>query len=189
MNFFDCKRHGFASRIALSLVAGSLLAAPLAAAKPTDDALIGAAFIDTCVRKAPDSAAIRAGIEADRLWVKTQVPADFRLKPKAKAPVIDAWNRTIDGREVLLVLIAEPQSKGLQNNCAFVVRDERSAMWYFRSVSDHLKAFGMKLNQQDIPHWRYHKGKFANGQKGEVELRSKSAALPGKNILHLAIAY
>ena len=174
--------------IALLTTVAALFSAQVSA-KPTDDAAIGAAFIDTCVRKAPDSAAIRAGIEAEPRWVKTQVPAEFGLKPKAKAPVMDAWSQTIDGREVLLVLIAEPQSKGLQNNCAFVVRDERSAMWYFRSVSDHLKEFGMKLNQQDIPHWRYHKGKFANGQKGEVELRSKSAALPGKNILHLAIAY
>lgn len=174
--------------LGLLAAAAALLPAQVSA-KPTDDALIGAAFIDTCVRKAPDSAAIRAGIEADPLWVKTPVPAEFGLKPKAKAPVIDAWARTVDGKEVLLVLISEPKSKGLQNNCAFVVRDERSAMWYFRSVSDHLKEFGMKLNQQDIPHWRYHKGKFANGQRGEVELRSKSAALPGKDILHLAIAF
>jgi hypothetical protein len=172
------------------LAASAIFLLPVpAAAKPTDDVAIGTAFIDTCVRKAPDGGAIRTGIDADPLWVKTDLPSDFGLKPKAKAPVITAWKRMIDGKEVLLVLLSEPQSKGLQNNCAFVVRDERSAMWYFRSVSDQLKAYGMKLNQQDIPHWRYHKGKFANGQKGEVELRSKSAALPGKDILHLAIAY
>ncbi len=159
------------------------------AAKPVDDVVIGAAFIDSCVRPAPDAAAIRAGIAANPAWVAAPVPADFGLKKKGANAQLDGWKQTIDGREVMLVLIEEPASKGLKHNCAFVLRDDRSAMWYFRSVSDRLKAFGMKLNQQDIPHWRYHKGKFANGQKGEVELRSKSAALPGKDVLHLAIAY
>ena len=169
---------------AVALAAGSAVAG-----KPVDDASIGTAFIETCVRPAPDAAATRASVEANALWVKTALPADFGLKPKGSPAAIAAWRQTIDGRDVLLALIESPQSKGLKHNCAFVIRDERSAMWYFRSVSDQLKAFGMKLNEQDIPHWRYHKGKFANGQKGEVELRSKSAALPGKNILHIAIAY
>jgi hypothetical protein len=117
------------------------------------------------------------------------VPAELGLKPKARTATVAAWRQTIDGRDVLLVLIEDQSSKALKHNCAFVIRDERPAMWYFRSVSDHLKQFGMKLNQQDIPHWRFHKGKFANGQRGEVELRSRSAALPGKDVLHLAIAY
>ena len=186
--------HGAKARLsswaASALLATSvLLAAAPASAKKVDDVLIGAAFLDTCVRLAPDAAAIRAGIEANSNWVKTSVPADFGLKPKATVTRMEGWRQTIDGREVLLVLIDDEASAGLKHNCAFVVRDERPAMWYFRSVSDHLKEYGMKLNAQDIPHWRFHKGKFANGQKGQVELRSRSAALPGKDVLHLAVAY
>jgi hypothetical protein len=174
--------------IAFAALVG-LLSSPTAAAKKVDDVAIGAAFIDTCVRLAPDAAAIRAAIEANPQWVKTVVPADFGLKPKAEITRIDGWQRTIEGHEILLVLIDDDNSKGLKHNCAFVLHDERQAMWYFRSVSDPLKQFGMKLKQQDIPHWRFHKGKFANGQPGEVEIRSRSAALPGKDVLHLAIAY
>jgi hypothetical protein len=173
----------------LAAAAAFGIAASAHAAKPTDDVAIGAAFLDTCVRHAPDEAAIRAGIAADSQWSKTEVPPKFGLTPKAASAHVDAWSRTIDGHEVLLVLIDDEQSKGLKHNCAFVIRDERPAMWYFRSVSDHLKDYGMKLNRQNIPHWRFHQGKFANGQRGEVELRSRSAALPGKDVLHLAIAY
>jgi len=177
------------SKLHVAGAAVLLAAGSAAGAKPTDDVAIGAAFIDTCVRQAPDSAAIRASVEANAQWTKTALPADFGLKPKGSPAAINVWRQTIEGREVLLALIESPQSKGLKHNCAFVTRDERPAMWYFRSVSDQLKAFGMKLNQQDMPHWRYHKGKFANGQRGEVELRSRSAALPGKDVLHLVIAY
>jgi hypothetical protein len=167
----------------------AFIASPVIAAKPVDDAVIGAAFIETCVRPAPDDAALKAAIAGNPKWVSVEVPAELGLKPKARTATVAAWRQTIDGRDVLLVLIEDQSSKALKHNCAFVIRDERPAMWYFRSVSDHLKQFGMKLNQQDIPHWRFHKGKFANGQRGEVELRSRSAALPGKDVLHLAIAY
>jgi len=161
----------------------------MAADKKVDDVAIGAAFIDTCVRPAPDDAAIRSGIASNPSWISSDVPSDFGLRPKATTSRVEAWRQTIDGHEILLVLITDPDSKGLKHNCAFVFHDERPAMWYFRSVSDPLKGFGLKPNQQDIPHWRFLKGKFANGQPGQVELRSKSAALPGKDVLHLAVAY
>jgi hypothetical protein len=166
-----------------------LISAPAAGAKKVDDVEIGAAFVETCVRPAPDAAATRAAIEANPQWARTEVPADFGLKPEAGNAHVDGWRRTIGGDEILLVLIDDTQSSGLKHNCAFVFHDERQAMWFFRSASDPLKQFGMKLNQQNIPHWRFHKGKFANGQRGEVELRSRSAALPGKDVIHLAIAY
>jgi hypothetical protein len=157
--------------------------------KKVDDVEIGAAFIDTCVRPAPSRQAVRAAIAAQRSWAPAPLPSDFGLVKGAAPSRIDSWTRTIDGREVLLVLIENDASKGLKTNCAFVLRDHRTAMWYFRSVSDKLKAFGLKLKEQDIPHYRIHRGTFANGQKGEVELRSRSAGLSGKDVLHLAIAF
>ena len=174
--------------LALTLAA-AVIADPAAAAKKVDDVEIGGAFIETCVRPAPDRAAVRAGIAADPAWVQVPLPAGFGLVEDAEPTRMESWARTIDGREVLLVLIEDDDSKGLKTNCAFVIRDERSAMWYFRSVSDKLKTFGLKLKEQDIPHFRVHRGKFSNGARGEVVLRSKSAALPGKDVLHLAIAF
>lgn len=171
------------------LAATLLLATPAMAEKPVDDVAVGAAFLKTCVAPAPDHAAIQAGIAADPAWTSIPVPAELTLKPAGAAAVVSTWRQTIDGHEVLLVVTEDSANKSLKHNCAFVIRDTRQAMWYFRSVSDHLKQYGMKLNQQDIPHWRFHKGKFANGQPGQVELRSRSAGLPGKDVLHLAVAY
>lgn len=175
--------------LGLVAVAIATLASAPGWAKKQDDVEIGAAFIDTCVRPAPDSAAVRAAIVANSAWVSTPFPSDFGLAKKARPARKEAWTRTIDGHDVLLVLLEDDPSVELKTSCAFVIRDERSAMWYFRSVSDKLKAFGLKLKEQDIPHYRLHRGKFANGRRGEVNLRSKSAALPGKDLLHLEIAF
>ena len=175
--------------LAISAVAASALAAAPASAKKVDDVAIGAAFLDTCVRPAPDRAAIRQKIAADGAWSAVPVPAEFGLVAGAKSAKVETWARTIDGHEVLLAMIEDDLGKGLKTNCAFVIRDERQAMWYFRSVSDHLKDFGLKLKEQDIPHFRVHRGKLAGGAKAEAVLRSKSAALPGKDVLHLAIAF
>ena len=176
-------------KLTAAAVLAVFAAGPTFAAKPADDAAIGAAFLRTCIQPAPDHGAIKAGIAADAGWDSIPVPAELTLKPSGADATLSTWRQAIDGHEVLLVLIENPKSKGLKHNCAFVIRDERSAMWYFRSVSDNLKKYGMKLNQQDIPHWRLHKGKFANGQPGQVELRSRSEGLPGKDVLHLAVAY
>lgn len=173
--------------LAALLVAG--LAGGPAWAKKQYDVEIGAAFLETCVRPAPDSAAIRAAIAADPTWVSTPFPSDFGFAKKARPARKDAWIRTIDGHEVLLVLLEDDPSVVLKSSCAFVVRDDRSVMWYFRSVSDKLRNFGLSLKEQDIPHYRFHRGKFANGRRGEVIMRSKSAALPGKDVLHLEIAF
>lgn len=175
--------------LAMSTAAAIALVPAASWAKKANDVEIGAAFLDTCVAPAPDRAAVRAKIAADPGWVPTPFPSDFRFTKGTVPSRKDSWTRTIDGHEVLLVLVEDDLSKGLKTDCAFVIRDERSAMWYFRSVSDKLKAFGLKLNEQDIPHYRLHKGKFANGRRGEAILRSRSAALPGKDLLHLAIAF
>jgi hypothetical protein len=175
--------------LGLAAVAVAALASTPGWAKKQDDVEIGAAFIDTCVSPAPDRAAVRARIAAEPAWVSTPFPSDFGFAKKSRPAGKTAWTRTIDGHEVLLVLLEDDPSVELKNSCAFIVRDERSAMWYFRSVSDKLKAFGLKLKEQDIPHYRLHRGKFANGQRGEAILRSKSAALPGKDLLHLEIAF
>jgi hypothetical protein len=184
-------------KIAAALLAIAAVAAPTALpaqgtpakVKKVDDVEIGAAFIDTCVRPAPSREAVRAAIAAQGSWTPAPLPSDFGLVKGAAPSRIDSWTRTIDGRDVLLVLIEDDASKGLKTNCAFVLRDRREAMWYFRSVSDKLKAFGLKLKEQDIPHYRIHRGKFANGQPGTVELRSRSAGLSGKDVIHLAIAF
>jgi hypothetical protein len=160
-----------------------------AAAERTDDIAIGAAFLQTCVQSAPDHDAIKRGVEANPQWAPIAAPAELGLKPQGQNSSVTTWKQVIDGHEVLLVLIDDPESKSAKHNCAFVIRDERQAMWYFRSVADHLKQYGMKLSQQDIPHWRFYKGKFANGQPGQVEMRSRSAGLPGRDVLHLAVAY
>jgi hypothetical protein len=175
--------------LAVMAIGGAALACETASAKKVNDVEIGAAFIDTCVAPAPERAAIRAKIAADPAWVSSPFPSDFQFTKGTEPTRKESWTRTIDGREILLVLIEDDLSKGLKTNCAFVIRDERSAMWYFRSVSDKLKAFGLKLSDQDIPHYRLHRGKFAKGGRGEVLLRSKSGALPGKDLLHLAIAF
>lgn len=176
-------------KFGLAAVAIAALATTPGWAKKQDDVEIGAAFIDTCVGPAPDLAAVRAKIAANPAWVATPFPSDFGLAKKSRPARKEAWKRTIDGLDVLLVLLEDDPSVVLKTSCAFVIRDERSAMWYFRSVSDKLKAFGLKLKEQDIPHYRLHRGKFANGQRGEVNLRSRSAALPGKDVLHLEIAF
>jgi hypothetical protein len=41
----------------------AFIASPVIAAKPVDDAVIGAAFIETCVRPAPDDAALKAALD------------------------------------------------------------------------------------------------------------------------------
>lgn len=189
MGVWGNMRAGFALTAAAAAISFSSVAFSADGQKKVDDVAIGAAFISTCVKLAPDDGAIRSAIQADPNWKAVPVPAGFGLQPGSSQALVDTWSQTIDGHDVLLALITDPSGKGLQHNCAFVVRDDRQAMWYFRSVSDNLKQYGMKLRQQNIPHWRFHQGKFGNGQRGEVELRSRSAALPGKDVLHLVIAY
>lgn len=178
------KRPTLASLILLA----TLVTAPVLAAKD-GDAVIGPAFVKTCVAPAPDHASIKAAVAADAAWVSVPVPENFRVRGNWQDSDMAAWSRNFDGRNVLLVTISAPNSGGLTHNCIFLIEDNRPLKDYMPAFTAALQPLGLKLARTDSNNHSFYSGKLAGGGAVQIDLHGKSASLPGKRALHMAIAY
>jgi hypothetical protein len=173
------------ARLALiaTLVASSALAAK------DGDSIIGPTFVKTCIKPAPDHAAVKAGVAADGGWASVPVPENFRVRGNWQDSDMAAWSRVLDGRNILLVTISAPNSGGLTHNCIFLIEDKRSLSDYMPGFTAALQSLGLKLSRTDSNNHSFYAGKLAGGQPVQIDLHGKSASLPGKRALHMAIAY
>jgi hypothetical protein len=180
--------NGVKLLIALLPLTAALATTPTLAAKD-GDSVIGPAFVKTCVSPAPDHAAVKAGVAGDGGWASVPVPENFRVRGNWQDSDMAAFSRVLDGRNVLLVTISAPNSGGLTHNCIFLIEDKRSLSDYMPGFTSALQSLGLKLSRSDSNNHSFYAGKLAGGQPVQIDLHGKSASLPGKRALHMAIAY
>lgn len=175
-------------RARLAFLLAGLAVSPALSAKD-GDAVIGPAFVKTCVAPAPDHAAIKSAVIADDAWVPVPVPENFRVRGNWQDSDMAAWSRNLDGRNVLLVTISAPNSGGLTHNCIFLIEDSRPLKDYMAAFTAALQPLGAKLARTDSNNHSFYSGKLAAGGSVQIDLHGKSASLPGKRALHMAVAY
>lgn len=183
-------------------VKGILAALAVLAAGPAsamaDDKVMAPLFAESCGGSAPTAEAIEARMNADSRWRRLTdsdlaVEAFATVRPgvpsgpfKRPGPY-KQWLRTVDGKEVRLVLVTyQGRYKTL---CAVLVPDVKNAMPYLDGFDDALKAMGLKRVETNLPHAAEYHGRLSDRRKSWGQIYSRSDVLgPGRN-MHMYVAF
>lgn len=186
------------------LLLGTLAAAPFALAPApaaiADDTVMVPLFVQACATGAPSAEAIGARMNSDNAWTRltdTDLAADEFGTVKSMQPIGDfkkpagytQWRRTVDGKEVRVVLASFAGKGRYKNICALLVPDVKNMFPYLDGFDDAMKAVGLKGKSTDLPHYREYSGKLADGRKARGDIFSRTRVLqPGDN-MHMYIAF
>ena len=195
--FFDPFRPAFAAASALIAAAG--VVGPAAAAI-ADDTVMVPLFAQACTAGTPGAEAIEARMDADGGWQRitdTDLAADEFGTVKSMQPIGDfrkpagyrQWRRTVEGKEVRIVLASFEGKGRYKALCALLVPDVKNMFPYLDGFDDAMKAVGLKGKSTDLPHYREYSGKLADGRKARGDIFSRTRVLqPGDN-MHMYIAF
>lgn len=182
-----------------ALVLAAALASPAAAAIADDTAMVPL-FVQACTAGAPTAEAIEARMNADGAWQRltdTDLAADEFGTVRSMQPIGDfkkpagytQWRRTVDGKEVRVVLASFAGKGRYKTLCALLVPDVKNMFPYLDGFDDAMKAAGLKGKSTDLPHYREYSGKLADGRKARGDIFSRTRVLqPGDN-MHMYIAF
>jgi hypothetical protein len=185
------------SWIVAALAAG---AAPPAAAAIAEDTVMVPLFVQACATGAPSAEAITARMNADSAWTRltdADLAADEFGTVKSMQPIGDfkkpagytQWRRTVDGKEVRVVLASFGGKGRYKTLCALLVPDVKNMFPYLDGFDDAMKAVGLKGKSTDLPHYREYSGKLADGRKARGDIFSRTRVLqPGDN-MHMYLAF
>lgn len=163
-----------------------LMAAPeLASSKIIAETATVALFDDACL-KGGDEAAIRTRIAADTAWSRSEIDPALTIGGRKDRKTYDAWSRTLDGKEVKLVL-GKPVKRPGELICVLLVPDVKNMFPYLDAFKDAAKAAGLKGFETDLPHLYRTKGRLASGLKAQSDLYSHSPFLPGRKAMHMVL--
>ncbi|HEX8624941.1 MAG TPA: hypothetical protein VF782_07660 [Allosphingosinicella sp.] len=183
----------------LAAAAVVLASSPAISATEKDSSMVPL-FTQACAAGTPSAEAIEARMNADAAWRRltdTDLAVDEFGTVKSMQPIGDfkkpagytQWRRTVDGKEVRVVL-ARFEGKGRYKTlCALLVPDVRNMFPYLDGFDDAMKAVGLKGKSTDLPHYREYSGKLADGRKARGDIFSRTRVLePGDN-MHMYIAF
>lgn len=185
---------------AILAAAAVVLASSPAASAIAEDSMMVPLFAQACAADAPSAEAIEARMSSDGAWqrltdtdlaveefgtVRSMQPIGDFKKPAGYAQ----WRRTVDGKEVRVVL-ARFEGKGRYKTlCALLVPDVKNMFPYLDSFDEAMKTLGLKGKSTDLPHYREYSGKLADGRKARGDIFSRTRVLePGHN-MHMYIAF
>lgn len=186
---------------ALGPVAGlAAMAASPAAAAIADDNVMVPLFVQACATGSPSAGSIEARMNSDSAWTRltdTDLAADEFGTVKSMQPIGDfkkpagytQWRRSVDGKEVRVVLASFAGKGRYKTLCALLVPDVKNMFPYLDGFDDAMKAVGLKGKSTDLPHYREYSGKLADGRKARGDIFSRTRVLqPGDN-MHMYIAF
>ena len=179
------------------LAAGAVVLAssPAASAIAKDNSMVPL-FIQACAVGTPSAEAIEARLNANSGWQRlsdTDLAVDEFGTVKSMQPIGDfkkpagytQWRRTVDGKEVRVVL-ARFEGKGRYKTlCALLVPDVRNMFPYLDGFDDAMKAVGLKGKSTDLPHYREYSGKLADGRKARGDIFSRTRVSSRRQYAHV----
>jgi hypothetical protein len=172
---------------------------PAVAAIP-DDTVMVPLFVQACATGAPSAESIEARMNSDGAWTRltdTDLAVDEFGTVKSMQPIGDfkkpagytQWRRTVDGKEVRVVLASFAGKGRYKNLCALLVPDTKNMFPYLDGFDDAMKAVGLKGKSTDLPHYREYSGKLADGRKARGDIFSRTRVLQPGNNMHMYIAF
>ena len=100
----------------------------------------------------------------------------------------DAFSRTVEGKQVQLVLVRFPK-RSSQFMCVLLVPDVPNMLPYLHEFRRVAKAAGLNGYETDLPHLFRTKGRLASGLKAQSDLYSRTPFLPGQKAMHMVLMY
>lgn len=186
------------------LVLAALAAAPFALAPApaaiADDIVMVPLFVQACATGMPGAESIEARMNADSAWSRLS-DADLAVDEfgtvKSMEPIGDfkkpagymQWRRTVDGKEVRVVLASFEGKGRYKNLCALLVPDVKNSLPYLDPFKAAMKSLGLKGKSVDLVHYMEYSGKLTDGRKARGDIFSRTRVLqPGDN-MHMYIAF
>ncbi|HYE27714.1 MAG TPA: hypothetical protein VEA61_05720 [Allosphingosinicella sp.] len=181
------------------LAAGGFASASAVAAIENDTVMVPL-FVQACATGTPSAEAIEARMNAASAWQRltdTDLAVDEFGTVKSMQPIGDfkkpagykQWRRTVDGKEVRVVLAAFEGKGRYKNLCALLVPDVKNALPYLDPFRGAMKAVGLKAKSVDLVHYMEFSGKLADGRKARGDIFSRTRVLqPGDN-MHMYLAF
>ena len=183
-------------------IAAALWGAPLAlapaAAATADDKVMVPLFVQSCGGAAPTAEALEAKVNADGGWRRLtdadlEVEEFARVKPGVptgpfkKPGPYKQWLRTVDGKEVRLLLATFDGR--FEHMCALLVPDVKNVFPYLDAFDDAMKAMGLKGLSTNLPHHKEYFDKGSGGRRARGEIFSRSGVLGPDRAMHMYIAF
>ena len=183
--------------LALLLALGS---SPAAAELQPEDATLVPLFLETCTRPDMNAEAILASVTASSDWTEVSVPT-VDLAALGQVPSLQPisifrrhdsvreWHRTVNGRQLTLVIAALPERSRYRHACVLFAPDIRNAMPYFDAFKDGMRAINLSGRSTDLPHYLEYGGRLADQRQAHADIFSRTSAVSTSNTMHIAIAY
>jgi len=188
-----------AALLAVAL-AFALAPAPAAADLQPEDAGLVPLFLQTCTRPDMNAEAILAGVAGSPDWIEVsapdvdlpaleQVPSRLTTGVFRHADSVRQWQRTVNGRQLTLVIAALPERNVYRHACVLFAPDIRNAMPYLDTMRDGMRAIGLSGRSTDLPHYQEYGGRLADRRQAHADIFSRSRAVSAPHAMHLAIVY
>lgn len=184
-----------AASMALALTASSA-----AAQLQPEDAGLVPLFLQTCIRPDMSAEAILAAVTASSDWTEVsspdvdlpaleQVPSRLMAGAFRRADSVRQWRRTVNGRQLTLVIAALPERNHYRHACVLFAPDIRNAMPYLEPMRDGMRTIGLSGRSTDLPHYQEYGGRLTDQRRAHADIFSRSRAVSAPHAMHLAIVY
>jgi len=185
---------------AITTMAVMLLPASAEAELQMEDASFVPLFLETCTRGNIDAEAILAGVTGSPEWTEVptptvelkaleQVPSRLTTSVFRRADSVRQWRRTVNGRELTLVIAALPKRSVYRHACVLFAPDIRNAMPYLDLFGEGMRGISLSGKSTDLPHYQEYSGRLADRRRAHADIFSRSRAVATPRTMHLAIVY
>jgi hypothetical protein len=182
--------------ILAALAAAPFALAPASAAIVPDTAMVPL-FVEACTAGTPGAEAIEARMDSDGAWTRVADTdlaveefgaTEGQMTEFRKPTGYKQWRRSVDGKEVRVVLASFGEKARYRTICALLVPDVKNALPYWDNFRDAMKTVGLKGKSVNLVHFQEFSGKLADGRKARGEMFSRSGVLADKS-MHMYIAF
>ena len=181
-------------------LAFALAPAPAAADLQPEDAGLVPLFVQTCTRPDMNADAILAAVAGSPDWTEVpapdvnlaaleQVPSRLTTGVFHRADSVRQWQRTVNGRQLTLVIAALPARNVYRHACVLFAPDIRNAIPYLDAMEAGVRVIGLSGRSTDIPHYQEYGGRLADRRRAHADIFSRSRAVSAPHAMHLAIVY
>jgi hypothetical protein len=186
---------------AAALVSLAALPAPGAAAEPQmEDASLVSLFAETCTRGGVNAEAILAGVTGSSDWSEVaaptvnlrgleQVPSRLMGSALRRPEWVRQWQRTVNGRELTLVIAKMSDRNVYHHVCALFAPDIRYGWPYFDAFEAAMEGISLSGKSNDLPHYTEYGGRLADRRRAHADLFGRSRAMATPRTMHMAIVY
>jgi len=191
-------RFSFASAAFVAMAC--LVAAPAAAELQPEDASLVPLFLETCTTPDMSDVAIFGGVATSTDWTESQtisvdleaieqVPSRLTGGTFSRAESVREWHRTVNGRELVLVIASFPERSRYRHGCVLFAPDIRNALPYLEPFREGMRSIGLSGRSTDLPHFQEYGGRLADGRRAHADIFSRSRASSVPHTMQLAIIY